>query len=285
MKIKPRSFPYPVLSRFSDDVMPNGFQVDLDVTPTKAAYLLDYTVSMEHDGLKQLIAGAKAVLVIHIECQSNFYREIHETGVTTGQVQIPVGKVIGRVEVSFLVVARGNEASYRIDGSHDDYGDLTFKVGKSDLLALLETKYFIAVKDPNLLRKISSIIQVAHLPLGQKVWQIDLEGNKILVRMPQKDMEKYYVLRDATGISAALNSTIVIPAIIEGLHHIRSTAESELEVERERRWFSVLERKLESLGIDVKGAGKSMFEIAQQIMEDPAPVTLNELEELIATGE
>jgi hypothetical protein len=285
MKIKPRSFPYPVLSKFSDDVRPNGFKVDLDVTSTKSAYLLDYVVSLEHDGLKELISSSTAALVIHVECQSNFHRNIYTTSEITGQVRIPVDRVTGRVEVTFLVVSNRDESSYRIDGIHDDYGDLSFEVGKSDLLALLETKYFIAEKDPNLLRKISSIIQVAPLPAGKEAWEIDLYGQKIYVKMPQKDMEKYYVLRDATKISAALNSTIVIPAIIEGLHYIRGTADSELEVEREHRWFSVLERKLKSLNIDVTDSGNSMFEIAQQIMEDPAPGTLNELEQLIETGE
>lgn len=281
MKVKPRSFPYPILSRFSDDISPNEFVVELKVTPSSAVYHLEFDVDLKHNEIAALVVDGTAALVVHVECQTNFYRRAFQFQQLANDIQIPVGALTGRVEVTFMVVANETIDQYRVAGLHADYGDLEFKVRKSDALGLLETKYFDAEKDPNALKKISSIIQVARLDDREsKAWQIELDDQKIFVRMPNADYERYGQMKDATKINRSLCSLIVIPALVEALYQIKATTDGEKENERKRRWFRVLESKLDSLGVDIQSSGKSMFEIAQLIMEQPAPDTLRELDVL-----
>lgn len=285
MKIKPRSFPYPVLSKFSDDITPNGFGINLDVTPTKSSFDLEFDVSLESHEFKELITNKSASLIIHIECISNFYRNAFKFNKLKGTLSIPSSELSGRVEVTFLIVANKQSDNYQLPGFHDDYGCISFSINKADIIGLLETKYFIAEKDPNVLKRISSIIQITKLEKGKTSWEIDLEHSKILVRMTNKDMENYNRICRVPEISATLMSTVVIPVLIEALQRIRETSEVELETMRELRWFSVLEKKLEILKIDIKETGDSLFEIAQNIMEFPASRMLNELDLLTSTGD
>lgn len=285
MKIKPRSFPYPVLSGFSDDISPNGFGILLDVTATKSAFELEFDVSFEYREFEDLITNKVASLIIHIECISNFYRNAFRSSELKGNISIPSSELNGRVEVTFLVVADKQLSKYQLNGFHSDYGEICFSINKADVLGLLETKYFIAEKDPNVLKRISSIIQITKLETGKTNWEIDLEHPKILIRMSMKDMENYNRICKVPEVSSTLMSTIVIPVLIEALQRIRETNEIELEGMRELRWFSVLEKKLELLDIDLKNTGNSLFEIAQKIMEFPASRMLNELDILTSTGD
>ena len=281
MKIKPRSFPYPVLSKFSDDITPNEFDIELQVTPSSAVYRLEFNVVLQHSEFADLITTAEASLVVHVECQTNFYRKAFLFQQWADEIQIPVGALTGRVEVTFLIVACDTIEDYQINGFHADYGDMKFHINKADALGLLETKYFDAEKDPNALKKISSIIQVARLDNREsKAWQMELDDQKIFVRMPKADYERHGQMKDAPEINRSLCSLIVIPALVEALYQIKATTEGEKENERRQRWFRVLDSKLDSLGVDIQSSGKSMFEIAQMIMEDAGPDTLNELDKL-----
>lgn len=286
MKINPRAFPHPVLSRHTDDVLPNEFQVDLIVTPTKTDFVLEYHVLLDHTEIRNLVTSGDAKLVIHIECQSNFYRKAFSYDLFEGSLTIPVFDLTGKVEVSFVIVAGRSNAAYRIEGMHADYGSLHFSLSGSDILAFLETKYFIAEKDPDVLKRISSIIQVAELGPGKKSWEIDLgDVAKIYVRMSQADMQSYHMLRSSTQLAKTLISVIVIPALVEALHYIKNTNNSDLEVERQRRWFTLLENRISALGINLHDNGRSMYEIAQEIMEGPSARVLPEMDNLIENGD
>lgn len=286
MKIKPRAFPYPVLSQYTDDVLPNELQVDLGVTPTKSDFELVFGISLKHDGIKALVAKGDAKLVIHVECRSNFYRKAFSCNRFEGTLAIPVSDLTGHVEVSFMIVAACGIPKYQIDGMHADYESKHFSISAGDILALLETKYFTALKDPDALKKISTIIQVAELGPGKKTWEIDLEDSaKIYVRMSQADMESYNILRNSIKLAKTLRSVIVIPALVEALHFMRNTSSEDFEVERQRRWFSILETKIIHLGINLHDDKRTMYEIAQLVMEEPSSKVLSEMDNLIESGD
>lgn len=286
MKINPRAFPHPVLSQHTDDVLPNELQVDLKVTPTKSDFELEYRVSIKHDGIRTLVTSGDAKLVIHVECRSNFYRKAFSCHRLEGNLAIPVSDLTGYVEVSFMIIAGRSNADYRIDGMHSDYSSFHFSVSGADILALLETKSFIAEKDPDVLKKISSIIQVAELGPGKKSWEIDLgDGAKIYVRMSKADMQAYHMLRNSTPLAKTLISVIVIPALVEALHFMKNTSSEYLEDERQKRWFSILETKIINLGINLHDDERSMYEIAQIIMEEPSMKVLPEMGNLIESGD
>lgn len=285
MKIQPRSFPYPVLSKFSDDITPNGFEVDLNVIPSISHFKLEYSVRFDSLSFHELIDQEKATLVIHIECQSNFYRKIFRNNKLAGIISIPTPELTGRVEVTFMVVANQDLPEYKIKGFHEDYKEFDFHIKRAELLALLETKYFEAEKEPNLLQKISSIIQIIPFDDDQKHWEIEFDAKKIYIRMSKNDMQKYHLLKDNTSISQTLSSSVVIPALMEALQIIKNTNTENLESERDNRWFSVIERKLGVLNIDLKNTKLSTFAVAQQIMEFPSESVFEELCQLTESGE
>src|SRR5687768_15032583 len=99
MQVRPRAYPHPVLSYFSDDVVGAEFQSTVSVKGTRTAYLFAVTAKTSSRDLVALIEAGRAQYAIHVECASTRYRSIFANSAERFSFQIPASELDGRVEV------------------------------------------------------------------------------------------------------------------------------------------------------------------------------------------
>lgn len=253
MQIKPRSYPHPVLSHFSDDVVGAQFQTTVAVTGTKTAYVFDIVAKTSSRDLVTLIEARKAQYAIHVECALTRYRQLFASGDERFQFEIPSTEIDGRVEVCSLILALEDLPAYSNRNFHKDYQGLLFAVRKGDTLAVAADQVFIAEKKTDPLRRIPSIfVIVPNEAENAPAMEIDTTGPKISVSLSKPNYDAYNFLRQAQHLRSTLNSMIIVPALVAVLEDVkRAAASADGLVDFEsRRWFSTLSRRLREMGID-----------------------------------
>jgi hypothetical protein len=270
MIIKDRSYPHPVLAPFKDDVLPNRFEFLLNVSPDVDNYYLDFKFEYANATLSSLIENGHAAHSVHVECRQNFYRRIFSFPERSKQHTISSNELVGRVEVTGFIEAQTTLDQYRIEGSHQDYGVSTFRVQLGDVLAVAPSRTFDAYNDYDPLRQISSILDIRRSKDKEEgEMEIDTDDNRIVATLSQRDFDRYTELKPDKTIGPLLANQVVVPAILEAIHEIRSTNEDDAEFAMRKRWFRSISKKLEDLKIDIRTADASMVKATQAILRLP----------------
>jgi len=270
MIIHDRSLPHPVLTPFRDDVSPGVFDLSVNVTSDADSFYLEVSFSYQNETIAKLIEDGSAVHSIHIECRRNYYRELFSFKSSRTTLRVPASKLVGRVEVCGFVTSRLPLESYKITGSHPDYGDTAFKIQPGDILALAPTQRFEAYVDYDPLKQISSILMIERSEtVAEGPMTLDTSGDRIVVTLSQKDYERYTDLKADPQLGPLLGNQVVVPALIEAVHEIRGASEENFEFDMMRRWFRSVVKKLADNGIDVRKPDKPVLQIVQQLLQLP----------------
>lgn len=283
MQIKPRSYPHPVLSHFSDDVVGTQFQTTVAVNGTKTAYVFDIVAKTSNRDLVKLIEAGKAQYAVHVECALTRYRRLFASGAERFQFEIPATVIDGRVEVCSLILALDDLPAYSNRSFHEDYQGLSFAVRKGDTLAVAADQVFIAEKKTDPLRRIPSIfVIVPNEAEDAPAMDIDTTGPKIRVSLSKPNYETYNFLRQAQPLRSSLNSMIIVPALVAVLEDMkRAAASADGLVDFEsRRWFSTLSRRLKDMGIDPTDSDsftESSPALAHRLIGEPLTDSLKNL--------
>ena len=283
MKIKPRSFPHPVMARWRDDISP--FDLNIQFEPVRcdqAKYYLKYRYEIGNSTYKSLLHANTIALGIHVECQANFYRRVFIINESDGELAIDADELIGKVEVNAIVIAYKNIQAFTPEGMHKDYMGAGFSVLKGDYLAIGDGYDFDANKEYDSIQKISSIIAFDPLP-DRKSGAIDVDvmGEKLVGLLPSDLHKRYDLLKQQAQSTdnSILSTLLVLPVLMEGIQHLKTISEGPFEVEMERRWVRVVWKKIKESGLDIKTA--SALELAQYIMADPFERTSRDLAALL----
>jgi hypothetical protein len=274
MQIKPRSYPYPVLSHFGDDIVNSVFQPVVTVDGAKNAYVFGATFKTNNGDLVQLVAKKAAKYAVHVECVQTRYRNIFTSEQETFSFEIPSGMLDGRVEVCSFILASKPIEKYKNTDFHSDYAKLTFRIGKGDTLAVGHDREFTAEKKDDPLRKIPSIfsIQPDEDPNAAGM-DIDTSGAKVVVRLSKPNFDAYAALRADQSLHSLLGAAIILPALVAVIDEIKIAASEEaVDSLSDRRWFTVVSRKLKEHGIDVKNAesfADSSLRLAHDLIGQP----------------
>lgn len=286
MIIRDRSFPHPVLAPFRDDVSPNRFDFRAEVSSDADSFYIDIEFDYDNASLTTLIDSEKAIHSVHFECKRNFYREVFSFRDRRARISISSQHLVGRVEVSGFVQARAANTSYRIDGSHEDYGDTPFSVEEGDVLAVATTVFFDAYLDYDPLRQVLSILKVEKSEdASRTAFSIDTSGNLIVVTLSQADFDQYTDLKADPHLGPLLANQLVVPALLEVLHEMKSIPEEDWEEEMDKRWFRSIAKKLEDYGIDLRASGTSVVGALQALLRLPLRRSLDGIVKLSALDE
>lgn len=270
MIIRDRSFPHPVLSPFSDDVVPNNFDFTVSVNHDADNFYLDVRFDYENPTLDKLVEAGLATLSLHLECKRNFYRELFTSDKRTERIAIPTFELVGRVEASAFIQAQSTISDYSIQGAHDDYGATVFQIKSGDILAVAQSKSFDAYVDYDPLRHISSILTIRRAPeVEEGPMEVDTSESRIVVTLSQKDYDRYTDLKADPKLGPLLANQVIIPALLEGVHEMQSTSEEDFEVAMQNRWFRSVHKKLEEMGIKVRESDVSAIQAVQSLLKLP----------------
>lgn len=274
MQIKPRSYPYPVLSHFGDDVVESVFQPVVTVAGARNAYSFSAIFKTNNSDLLELVAKKAAKYAVHVECVQTRYRNIFVSEEERFSFEIPSGMLDGRVEVCSFILAAMPLDKYRNANFHPDYAKLSFRIGKADTLAVGHDREFTAEKKDDPLRKIPSIFSIVPSddPSAPGM-DIDTSGAKVVVRLSKTNFDAYAALKADQSLHPLLSAAVIVPALVAVIDEIRlAAAEGAADSFADRRWFTVVSRKLREKGIDATNADDftdSSLRIAHDLVGQP----------------
>lgn len=291
MQIKPRAYPHPVLSTFSDDIVGSAIQSTIVVRGTKTAYTFDATIKTSNRDLERLILEGAAQYAVHVECATTRYRRLFPSAKERFSFEIQSALIDGRVELCTFVLARTSLSKYRNKSFHSDYGSLTFVVNKGDTLAVAADQVFSADKDIDPLKRVPSIFSIVPNEDDKPPpMDIDTSGPKIVISLAPDNHKAYAFLRQSQPLHCVLNSMIIIPALVAVLEEIRRAAGSvdELATLESRRWYRTLARRLREFGVNPAEPDtfvESSVALAHRLVGEPLSESLQALKGLEETDE
>jgi hypothetical protein len=290
MQIKPRSYPHPVLTHFSDDIVNSIFMPVVEVKGNKNAYVFDAVFKTNNADLLQLIEKKKARYAVHIECTQTRYRNIFKSDVEKFSFEVPAGLLDGRVEVTSFILATKPMEKYRNDCFHPDYTKLTFRVHKGDTLAVGHDREFTAEKKSDPLRTVPSIFSIVSSDAADATgMDVDTGGDKVRITLSRPNFDAYTSLKADQSLHPMLSVAVIVPALVTVIDEIRRAAdENGTDALAERRWFMVVARRLREIGVDPQNAEtfvESSLRIAHELVGQPLLASLEGLKIILQDTE
>jgi len=283
MQINERLYPHPVLSWFADDYIKGIFQPSISVVPNKSFFRIVMVCRTSSKSLRQLISEKKASYSVHVECSSTRFRAAFTSFEENFEIDIPVSDLEGKVEVSRFIVCTEDVKNYSSEEFHADFAGRSFDLLVGDVLAVAETVEFPAIKKDDELAKLPSIFSIlrSHEDDAASV-DVDLSGKKIKVLLSPEVHQKFIDLNSDVSTRATLCCALLVPALIMALELIRDN--EDLGELFDKRWFHVLAKRLQDLGIDImrlKDYPESNVVLANKLLEDPLLKSFTDLESLL----
>lgn len=288
MKIKPRFFPYPVLSEFSDD-----YKADFKATilPSITNETFDFCVRffLSDEGLSRLINEGKASYLVHIECPKTWKRIVGKTTKEEILLSALGREVHGHVDICIFIIATQNINKYQNKNFHSDFEDQTFTINKGEILAIGPNVLVEIEKEP--IKNIESIFQIEkNNSVNAPPISISIDSNKIVVRLSGDNFIIYNNLKQNSEMVPLFLSLIAVPALTEVLETLKRYREEDIEdfeMYREFKWFRVIDKRLTSIGEDLEDLNSldSPVEVAQKLIDYPLTKAFKYLENIIFEGE
>lgn len=278
MKLSHRSFPHPVVGN-EDDVVDAAFQAAISVHNDRVNYYICVKVQCSSSTISKLVKKGDALYVLHVECGNTLYRSATEFTQDEREFMIPGENLNSTVEVNVVTEAKRDIAKYKVDQAHPDYGNATFSVSAGDILAVSEGFTFDADINFDMLRSMSSIMQIrerddpADAPM-----EVDLSEEKITIYLSRVDFENYKSIRAHPVLSASLIATLVLPALVEAL----TTLQGEHSDVEDTRWCRCLKRRIEHAGLSLDAPA---LRLAQDLLELPIKRAFMSAHNLLESGE
>jgi hypothetical protein len=273
MQISFRSFPHPVLTPFSDDIIDCDFQCSLKTATEGQEYKFEAIAKVSNSKLNQLVKNSDAVFALHVECPATRHRTLFKFKGSGYSFSIPAERLGGRFHVCAFILA-DHDILYENPDFHPDYEGSSFSVRKGDILAVDETRTFYAERITDMLRQIPSIFTIArNSAQDPPAIDVDAQGDKIVILLSPQEYERYLHLRNDPALRPALNSMIVSPALTYILDLINPEHEANEPSDREDlRWYRVLSGKLKEHGINLESGNAftdSSVKLASNLIGNP----------------
>jgi len=290
MQINFRSFPHPVLSPFSDDVLDSAFQCVVKPIQEGHEYKFGVSARVSNAQLRNLIDAKDATYAAHVECPSTRYRNLWKFFDNNFVFRIPVEALEGRVQVCAFILAENDISEYINPEFHPDYGGIAFRVRRGDILAVDENRTFV-IERQDTLRQIPSIFTItSNLSLDQSAIDVDIMGAKIVIKLAPDNYNRYLQIRQDANLRPLMNASIVLPALVYVLDLINPERcpDDELEERQDQRWFRVLKKKLEERGIRLdsrQAFSETAVNLASRLIGDPLSAGMESILNLVENDE
>lgn len=287
MIVKPRHFPYPVLTPFNDQEIYDFSckleleeKVELDIIRFKVHYTLN------NETIRSLINEERAVFGLHIECPSTMTRTLLTTTKTIDVFDISIHDLNKTVELNYFILANEDISHYE-NIEIDPYSEgFTFDLSKGDLLAIGPSEVLDIEKEP--IVDVNSIFElVPDLNKNAKPLLVDLSASKIRIHIPKANFDQLATLhKSVSKMDSILSAIYYIPAMIEALRYIHDAYHSDddslIEDIQDAAWFRSIKARFDYHKIDItKLSSDNIIGIAHEVLDDPNKKAMDSLQELI----
>lgn len=284
------NFPHPLLNGYNHDYKEGClFEISIDtVNEEKDEFIIPVLYNLKCDGLNDLINSQSAKVVLRVSCSHTSYRDIINFDSEKTDVKIPKNKVSKRIEIYPYIVASKDIVNFKL-AEHDFlyFGNTIFKVNEGEILAEA-SMIQINLDDSELEKRLSSVIKIDSVAgiESLNVVYTDTEDDLIHIQMPVEEYTEFFNLRERYGrygISRFLQSSIILPALVEGISLLRSEKYLlEIDPEHEEKyadtiWAESIFSRCEKLKRDVYDTDLSSFGLANEILGYVAKSSISEL--------
>lgn len=292
MIIRPRNFPYPVLTPFEVEDDNYEFSCELTLEENIELGILQFKVKFQlnNEVLEKLIREEKALFALHLECASTMKRLIFTTTKITDVFDININDLNKSVDINFLILSNTEIAAYE-NIEIDPYSEgFTFELVKGDTLAIGPPETLDIEKEP--IVQMNSIFEI--IPTdnkNDKPLEIIFSSEKIQVLLPRKNFELISYLHEATLSQAdsVLTAIYYTPAIVETLYYIRDLCnnnETEIDTIRDYGWYRSIRARLHHMGIDIDELpSDSLTGIAHKMLDNPNEKAMKYIQEELIRGD
>lgn len=275
MEITTQSFPHPVLG-IQDDIE-GTFNVNFTWSCDRAFYYLSPVFNLQNETIENFIKENSAVFVIHVECANTFYRNSFQINSTSPLIKIDAEKLRDKVEVGFYIITTKGIDNYTNSKVHPDYGDQKFFLDKGDVIAYGGNSSFLAVKNYESLKAVSSIMVINKDDKEKGLGRVNYSAPKIELFLSKENYQIYNECKNDPNFISIFHTSLVLPVLFKALSYIRAD-DDQLRTEK---WFEVIKTRLNDEKLSVEDDDKH-FEVIQKIFGNPLDrffYSINQLKE------
>lgn len=284
MNITRRLYTYPVLSEEKDDYNTSVFDVDFEYKMNSVNSLhLDFAISLDNKELKNLIIEGQAEYVIHIECSNTAYRTTLNFITEQISLEIPVGRIYGKLEMIALIVLKNNVNQLVNSDWNVDYDGVAFDLTKGSILGYKNLPVLDIVKNYEEFTSASSIFMVyKRLTTEEKPIDVSLDSSQIRIGLGTQEYDIYSRFCKKSQFQPILNSMLVFPALVYVFEELKQ--ETGIEANQGKAWFISLDKAYEKRGVnfidEINDEQKTSVQLAQEAMELPLSKAFSAFTEL-----
>lgn len=279
MRAKNRLSPYPILTNYNDDYKSGSFQACINAKEEYGKLCVHVDFELNSKYLQNLISQGDAEFLVHFECPTTSYRERIAGNKKIYTKAIPIDLITDVLEVNTFIVVAKDGIEYISDSFNDDYKGFNFNVSKNEILAIGDSVKITIKNDTRDLESLPSIIKIIKVDNAEKAMAVDTDGDDIKIKLSENVCDNYKKVGNSVYSKTAF-SLVIFPALLVVLTRMISNEEdSEIS---ERRWYQIVEKKLEEKDIALKNlslADGTLIDACQKIFEDPIAKAFEELVE------
>lgn len=284
MNISNRLYTYPVLCEDKDDYCETEFDVKMKCRKSGLESIhFEFDIKMNNKEIEELIKNNKAEYIFHIECATTSFREIISSITMKKEIDIPIKKVKGKVEILALIVVKEDVKNFISKDWNNDYLGLSFNFRRGNIIAYKNIPNIEVSKNYSEFKGASSIFSVQKMISRYKEpFNVNMDGHQIKIELCEEEYNTYCKLCQVEEFQSIVNSMIIFPSLIYIFEALQYEGERENYIEKE--WFKYLDYSYKLRGVDLleelSSYKKTSLEIAQEAMELPIIKSLSYLNDI-----
>lgn len=268
MKLKDDFFPYPVLSKTTDDYEGAHFETNIETyvidkinIEVKVSFILD------DKSLESLVASGKAKYLLHIEGVNSSFRKYFLSEKNSSEIRgvIKIEEAGKTFQLNTLLVANEKINEFNSPNFNRDFyeGYSIKNILKGQILALEKTS-ILDIDFSNKDRE-EDTPPMEFRPTKKKYLSYDFEADDIIVELPEDTYEIYIALSNSNEAQRSLFLiAFVLPALTLAIKRLQDG------IEMQNIWEQVIKNKLEDLGeYGNRFQNKQPEELAQLLIDNP----------------
>lgn len=278
MKLNNISFPYPVLRRGSDDILPQLPEdcISISFTKTETEYIFDIVLKYENLEIEELVKNGKAIHCCEIDCQKTVWREAFQSKSPSFSITIPRRNLSGNIYFNSYVSVIEPIKDYSNSGFNCDYDGAKFDMEPGDILVGFPVvPHHIDIKYDKLQAAGSFII--IREDTESDITNYSFDHDKIEINIPT-EMFKQYQNGLKSNFAEIMHSSIAYNALTCALYELPNCNDGLL-------WVQALKHRLlheASEDYDIEtGRVLNVSSVANKLLRDPYKRLFNKLTEQI----
>lgn len=271
MKLKNRLYPYPILSKFTDDYIGVQFNTIIKVQSTKKSITISIDVELDEPVISALLKNKQCSILLHIECSSTCYREAIQFNEYHKDIVLNADKVNDSLEINVFIIANNDISNFKSEYFNVFYNGISFDIDKYNILAVGDSIVINVDKEYDVLKNIRSIFSLIPLDGQQDFISYDYEEDIIKIFIPRQQFNYYKLISNAPAYTPIIHSLLIVPSLIE-IFTMLSEQEEAWEMYQDNRWFRAIKNAFKKNNIEFSEDSIHDFSIAenaQKLIDTP----------------